>query len=129
MPRSYNYLSTCGKFIKQSLLAENYIDFEKIISESEVVFSAKTGLAAKSIRYDPDPIYMLSAPDESATPQLTKESFDSKFKATLRANKLLRDNNKGEFQTSMLYFLAKAPKFGFRYFVSVVSLCLKTLVS
>ncbi|MFR9539871.1 MAG: glycosyltransferase family A protein [Rikenellaceae bacterium] len=122
----YNYSSPCGKFIKQSLLAENYIDFEKIISGSEVVFSIKSGLAAKAICYDPDPIYMLSAPAESATFPLTKESFDSKFKATLRANKLLRDNNKNGFQISILYFLAKAPKFGFSYFLSVVYSCLKS---
>ncbi|MFR9543869.1 MAG: glycosyltransferase family A protein [Rikenellaceae bacterium] len=122
----YNYSSSCGKFIKQSLLAENYIDFEKIISGSEVVFSVKSGLAAKVICYDPDPIYTLTTSAENATSPLARERFNSKFKATLRANKLLRDNNKGEFQISMLYFLAKAPKFGFRYFISVVYSCLKS---
>ncbi len=122
----YNYSSSCGKFIKQSLLAENYIEFEKITSGNEVVFSVKSGLVAKAICYDPDPIYMLSAFAESTPSPLTKESFDSKLKATLRANKLLRANNKGKFQTSMLYLLVKAPKFGFRYFISVIHLCLKS---
>ncbi|MFR9542837.1 MAG: glycosyltransferase family A protein [Rikenellaceae bacterium] len=122
----YNYLAPCGKFIKQSLLAENYIDFEKIILGSEVVFSIKSGLAAKSICYDPKPIYQLTASVKNTISPLTKENFDSKFKSTLRANKLLRDNNKDKFQISILYFLAKAPKFGFRYFISVVSMCLKT---
>ncbi len=125
----YNYSTPCGKFIKQSLLAENYIDFEKIISGSEVVFSVKSGLAAKAICYDPCPIYMLSAPTESTTSPLAKERFDAKFKATLRANKLLRDNNKGEFQISMLYFLTKSRMFGLRYFFYVASLCLKTRMS
>lgn len=121
----YNYLAPWGKLIRQSLLADNYIDFEKIVAGNDMMFSVKSGLAAKTICYDPTTIYMLTLSAGSITTTLTKDRFDSRFKATLRINKLLRENNQSAFQASVLYFLAKAHQFGFKYLLSVILLCVK----
>ncbi|MFI3297745.1 MAG: glycosyltransferase family A protein [bacterium] len=121
----YNYLAPWGKLIRQSLLADNYIDFENIIAGNDMMFSVKSGLAAKTICYDSTPIYMLTLSAGSITTTLTKDRFDSRLKATLRINKLLRGNNQSEFQASVLYFLAKAHQFGLRYMLNVIFMCVK----
>lgn len=121
----YNYLAPWGKLIRQSLLAGNYIEFEKIVAGNDMMFSVKSGLAAKKICYDSTPIYIITLSAGSITTTLTKDRFDSRFKATLRINKLLRDNNQSAFQASVLYFLAKAHQFGLKYMINVIFMCMK----
>ncbi|MFI3265409.1 MAG: glycosyltransferase family 2 protein [Rikenellaceae bacterium] len=121
----YKYISPWGKLIKRSLLTEHSITFEPIISGNDMIFSTLLGLAAGKIYYDPTAIYMLTRSANSLCTTHAQDTFDSKFMATLRVNKLLRKRGQGKFQSSILYFLFKSYQFGFKYVMRTILMCIK----
>ncbi len=121
----YKYISPWGKLIKRSLLTDNSITFEPIISGNDMIFSILLGLAAGKIYYDPRAIYMLTRSADSLCITHSQDTFDSKFMATLRVNKLLRERGQGKFQSSILYFLFKSYQFGFKYVIQTILMCIK----
>lgn len=121
----FGYLTPWGKLIKRKLIVDNNISFEEICAGNDMMFSLKTGFSANSVKLDSSEIYMVTASSGSITTTLSLERFDSRFKATIRANNFLRSNNLYKYQLSILYFLAKSTQFGCKYFISVLLYCIK----
>lgn len=114
-----------GKIVRHSLVKENKILYDEVPAGNDIMFSVKTGINALKICWEDLPIYCSTVASNSITTTLRKESFESKFQATLRLNDYLRENNYGKFQASVLFFLGKSIQFGIGYTIHVFHQCMK----
>lgn len=119
------YTVPWGKFYKRDLIIKNNIVFDEVIAANDMMFSVKSGMAAKSIIYDPYELYCNTVSEGSITTTLSKDLFDSKLMVTLRVNDILRVSGKKEHRVSILYFLAQSSQFGVSYAMHVLIECIR----
>ena len=119
------YTAPWGKFINTNYLIKNNFSFEEIIAGNDMMFSVLTGIKANKICCDNTELYCNTVSAGSITTTLSKDRFNSRFHATLRVNNILRKEKFHKHQISILYFVAKSYQFGFKYFINVISHCIK----
>lgn len=130
LKKDEGYLRCCytvpwGKMFNSNFLLKEDIKFEEILAGNDMVFSIISGIKAKKITADMTEIYCNTVSSGSITTTLSKDRFESRFQATLRANNILRKENYSKFQISILYFLFKSSQFGLKYFFHVCTDCIK----
>lgn len=119
------YIAPWGKIYKRRFVEENSIYFEECIGGNDMLFSVRTGVEADKIEIDTHEFYICTASASSITALIGKERHEAKLQATLRTNDYLRKHGCRKYQVSVLYFIAKAHRYGIRYMLHVLNECLK----
>lgn len=125
MPFRCRYIAPWGKMYKRGFVEKNSICFEECISGNDMLFSVRTGIEAGNIEIDTHELYICTASTTSITASTGKERHEAKLQATLRTNKYLRRHKCRKYQVSVLYFIAKAHRYGTKYLLHVLNECLK----
>ena len=119
------HLAPWSKMIKRSLVEKYSITYEECIAGNDNWFSVNTGVLADTVEISEVPIYCITVSSGSLTTTLNKERFEAKFQSSMRTNRFLRKYSKNKYQISILYFLAGAHQFGFRYILHVIISCVR----
>lgn len=118
------YLVPWGKMYKKNFILRNNIEYEERLAGNDMWFAVRTGVEACNIHVDFNEIYTCTVSKGSITTTLSKERFEDKFQATIRTNTYLRKKRLSKYQVSVLYFIAKAKQFGWKYFFHIISECI-----
>nr|WP_315147219.1 glycosyltransferase family 2 protein [uncultured Flavobacterium sp.] len=121
----YYFTPPWSKMIRSELILNNNIRFDEILVSEDVLFSLKSAFHAKTINATAEVLYFVTVSSGSLTNSFSKNHFDAKFRAALRANDFLASINKKQQQQSALYFLAKSYKFGANYVFFVIGELIK----
>jgi len=119
------HLAPWGKMIRKSLIEKHKILFEERIAGNDNWFSVNTGIMADKVVVVSDCLYCITVVSGSLTTVLNIERFESKFQSTLKTNEFLRKHHKNRYQISILYFLLGGYQLGIKYFIHVISECIK----
>ncbi len=119
------YIAPWGKICKRSFIEKNAIQFEECIGGNDMLFSVRTGVEAGKIEIDTHELYICTASASGITASIGIEFHEAKLQATLRTNDYLREHGCWKHQVSVLYFIAKAHRYGIRYMLHVLNECLK----
>lgn len=119
------YLVPWGKMYKKDFITYNSIKYEERSAGNDMWFAVRSGVEANKIYIDYNEIYTCTVSKGSITTTLSKDRFEDKFQATIRTNSYLREKNLSNYQVSVLYFIAKAKQFGWKYFSHIILECIR----
>lgn len=122
----FKFLVPWAKLFKRSLISSCGAVFEEIPAGNDMNFSVLVALSAHSVEIVDKVLYIVTVSRGSITTTFSKEKFDSRFQASVRCNRLLREHGMGKYQQSILYFIVKGYKFGFKYLIHMWVIILKT---
>lgn len=117
------YLVPWGKIYKKDFILSNNIKFEECIAGNDMWFAVQSGVKAKNITIIEKELYVCTISTGSITTTLSKDRHEAKFQATLKTNDYLKKHGYKRFQISILYFIAGAMQFGFKYLLHVLNEC------
>lgn len=81
-----------AKMIRREMVEANNICFDEVPASNDVMFSLKTGLAAREITVSPDTVYCVTKSLESITNTVSLRNLESVFEVKIRKNQLLKEN-------------------------------------
>lgn len=117
------YLVPWGKIYKKDFILSNDIKFDECIAGNDMWFAVRSGVEAKHISIIEKEIYVCTISTGSITTTLSQDRHEAKFQATLKTNDYLKKHKYNKFQISVLYFIAGALQFGFKYLLHVLNEC------
>ncbi|SHI26506.1 glycosyltransferase family 2 protein [Ferrimonas marina] len=103
-----------SKLIRHSLIQRHQIRFDEVIAGNDLLFSLQVGLYAKQISATERSLYCVTRNGGSLTTQTDWPRLESRLGATIRYNDLLRQHGLAEQQHSLLGFVVRARKLGWR---------------
>lgn len=108
-----------AKMFRRAFVLENSIYFDEVPASNDVMFSLKTGIAAKNISASKETVYCVTVTKGSITNVKSLRNLKSDFEVRIRKNALLRSNGlKGE--CSLLNPILKSRRYGFRVMLSFI---------
>ena len=108
-----------AKMFRRAFVLENNINFDEVPASNDVMFSLKTGIAAKNITASKETVYCVTVTKGSITNVKSLRNLRSDFEVRIRKNALLRSNGlKGE--CSLLNPILKSRRYGFRVMLSFI---------
>lgn len=119
------WITPWAKMYKWSFILKHRFEFGHLRAGEDNLWSVQTGFNANKIEVESTPLYCVTVSSGSITTTLNKDVFDSRFLSTLEANKYLRSKGLGKYQSSVLYYLAKAYQFGWGYELHVIKTAIK----
>ena len=119
------YLVPWGKMYSRDFITTNSIKFEERLAGNDMLFAVRSGVEAETIHVDYNEIYTYTISRGSITTTLNRDYFEDRFQATIKINLYLKKHGLFNYQASVLYFIAKSRQFGWKYFLHIISLCLK----
>ncbi len=72
----YRHISPCSKMIRRSVITNNNIRFDEVLTSDDVLFCAKAGFFADKIFASPSCIYMITSSLSSLTSNQSEKHFD-----------------------------------------------------
>ncbi|WP_108821335.1 glycosyltransferase family 2 protein [Dysgonomonas sp. Marseille-P4361] len=115
----YYYTPPWGKMIRRKIVSDNKLVFDEVITSNDIYFSLTSAFRAGSIAACSNVLYIITVTAGSLTNTFSLKHFDARLETALKANCFLRKIGKKKYQQSVLYFIAKCPKFGLGYSLSV----------
>lgn len=109
-----------AKMIKRKLVEDFKIRFDESRYANDVIFSLLTGIKAKHVYVDHRIVYSVTTRSGSLIMQITRQSLLARLEVTLRANKLMRENNLSMYQNSLLQYFSLAYKIGLKVLLESV---------
>lgn len=119
------YLVPWGKMYRRDFIIEKSIKYEERLAGNDMWFAVRSGVEANKIHIDYNEIYTCTVSKGSITTTLSKDRFEDKFQATIKTNIYLRKKGLSNYQVSVLYFIAKAKQFGWKYFFHIIFECIR----
>lgn len=113
-----------SKLLRRTFITQNKIMFEECEAGNDNWFSVNTGVRAYAIQVVQKPLYCVTVSSGSITKTFSMSKFLSRLYSTLRVNQYLRSNNLGKYQLSILYYIGRAYKFGFVFFLKTIYICI-----
>lgn len=91
-----------GKIISRQLVVDNHIKFDETPVANDIIFSVKTGLAAKKVGVSNSTIYKWTVSSNSITTRKTLSSCDCHFNAAITKNNLLLKAGQGKYRANLI---------------------------
>ena len=121
----FGFTPPWGKMIRRKVIDDHHIRFEEIWGSDDILFAIKLGYHASSILANPQVLYYITVTNGNQSSTFNKRIFDYRFRTSLKANQFLRSIGKGKYQFSVLYFLGRSHKFGWKYTMEVMLMSLR----
>ncbi|QRQ99861.1 glycosyltransferase family 2 protein [Dyadobacter sandarakinus] len=109
-----------GKMIKRCIIERHGIRFGESWGAEDIIFALQLGHHAGKVKAVPAVLYFITVTDGNQSATFSRQMFDCKLEGTLKGNRYLRSIGKSRHQHSVLYFLGRSYKFGFRYMLDVI---------
>lgn len=106
-----------AKMIRREMVETNKICFEEVPRGNDVMFSLKTGLAAKKITASTDIVYCVTKSRESITYTVSLRNLESVFEGKIRKNQLLKENGLPR-ACSVANTICKSASYGIKPFLA-----------
>lgn len=106
-----------AKMFRYRFVKEENICFEEVPASNDVIFSLKTGIAAKKIAVSSDIVYCATVTKGSITNVMSLRNLESVFNVRIRKNALLKAHGLKR-ESSLLYLILKSRKYGIKVMLS-----------
>lgn len=120
-----SHVNPIGKMIRKSIVDANNITFDEVRYSNDVMFSVKTGWAAKTIEIDTEKVYMITVTKGSLTNRKNLDNFMTRYEVYLRHNRFMRNINRSQYQRSIMSFYIKISRFGINAWWKATKLLMK----
>lgn len=114
-----------AKMFRRAFVVENKIQFDEVPASNDVMFSLKTGIAAKRISASNDTVYCVTVTKGSITNVISLRNLKSDFDVRIRKNALLVENGLKR-ECSLLNPIVKSRRYGFKVMASFIIEAIKT---
>ena len=114
-----------AKMIRREFVLENSIEFDEVPASNDVIFSLKTGLAAKRIAASNETVYCVTVTKGSITNVKSLKNLESDFDVRIRKNELLAMHGLKR-ECSLLNPIFKSRKYGIKTMMSFFIRAIKT---
>lgn len=91
----------CGKQIRHSIIKNNSIKFDEIMTADDIMFSARLGLASENHFGVPVSTYVATVRQGSLTQTITKKNLFIMFETRVRFNYFMKENNLSFLQMNL----------------------------
>lgn len=118
----YHSFSPWAKMTRNSFIIENNIHFDEVIYGNDVMFSARTGLLARSISADPSIVYSYSVTRGSLTMQRNAATLRCRYEGILALNQFLRQHKLEQYQMPIGFYIRQACKYGINTLINFIKL-------
>lgn len=109
-----------AKMIRRDLIEKQNIKFEEVIAANDIMFSVKCAIFAKNIKFERESVYVVTVRKGSLSNTWNKEIIKSRYIQFLKRNKLLKINNLGKYQISVMFLLYRALKINLVFFFNLL---------
>jgi len=100
-----------AKMFRREFVVENKIQFDEVPASNDIMFSLKTGIAAKKIAASNDTVYCVTVTKGSITNVRSLRNLESAFNVRIRKNQMLVDNGLKR-ECSVLNIIRKSARYG-----------------
>lgn len=114
-----------AKMIKRTFVEENNIQFDEVPASNDVMFSLKTGIAAKKISASGDTVYCVTVTKGSITNVKSLRNLKSDFDVRIRKNALLVSHGLKR-ECSLLNPIVKSRRYGIKVMTSFIIKAIRT---
>jgi glycosyltransferase involved in cell wall biosynthesis len=108
----YRFVVPWSKMIRRKLVVENGILFSEVLAANDVMFSLKTGHAARGVSVSDEIIYCVTERSGSLTQSYSEPIFDARFEVATEHNRFLAQHAPHLTGPSMLRFVLRSFRFG-----------------
>jgi len=116
----YYFTPPWGKLIRREMVEKYKIRFQEILASNDIFFSLNCGFRSKKITAVSEVLYTITVTPNSTSTSFSRDHFDARFHAVLKANDFLRSIGKHKYQQSVLYYLGRSHAFGWKYALYVL---------
>ena len=109
-----HYIVSWAKMIRRQYIIENHFRFDEIASGNDINFSLKTALHTEKIEAVDEYVYVVTESPHSLSKRREYPYVSARYKATLQANKYLREHNLSQYQRSIMYNFLYCCRYGLR---------------
>jgi glycosyltransferase involved in cell wall biosynthesis len=118
------FASPCSKMVRRELVDRHQIRFDEVVASNDVYFSLLTGYYATKIDAVDKITYIATVSRGSLTKRRDLSVIQSRFQVNLRRNKFLKEHNLSHYQSSVMFFLFYARKYGYKNFIAFIKMLL-----